>query len=331
MLSLRIQSQSPFTCRRQRFVLAISMTLLIIVPRVTLAASSEIVIDTVVASVNEQPITLSDLTRRLGAAKALTVSEATADPRARQVLDSIIFERLIEAEAAARKMTVSDTEIDRYVGEIARRNGLSVDAFKTALTEEKRDFNEYRRQVKIDILRSRISGAVMQSGVAVTESEVKRFIAEHPEFARAGAKLKLRQIALSPGKRSDEEAIRILDEVKGRIEGGEDFRAVAATVSDGPEKNDGGLIGVVAEKDLSPEIFDAVFALKSGEVSAVTKTAQGYHLFWVDERFADEDEAENVRLLDDVRKTLQEEKAKQKLETFFTTELYKTHSVDKKI
>jgi len=300
-------------------------------PTVTVAATSELVIDTVVASVNDLPITLSDLTRRLGSAKPLTTQEAATDPRARQALDSLIFERLIEAEAASRKMTVSDAEVDRYVDEIAKRNNLSVDAFKKALAEEKRDFTEYRRQVKSDILRSRITGAVMQSGVAVTEAEVERFIAEHPEFARSGAKLKLRQIVLTPGARTDEDALRILNEAKDRIEGGEDFRTVAAVVSDGPEKNDGGLIGVVAEKDLSPEIFDAVFALKSGEVSAVTRTAQGYHLFWVDERFADDNDAENTRLLDDVRRTLQEEKKKQKLESYFTTELYKAHSVDKKI
>jgi parvulin-like peptidyl-prolyl isomerase len=106
---------------------------------------------------------------------------------------------------------------------------------------------------------------------------------------------------------------------------------VAGAISEGPERSDGGLIGVVAEKDLSPEIFDAVFSLKGGEVSAITRTAQGFHLFWVDERFNEADSEENSRLLDDVRKTIQEQKTRLKVESYFTTELYKAHSVDRKI
>lgn len=329
MSAYRIRPHSLLILPRGALGVIIATALL--VPAVSSAATSELIIDTVVASVNDQPITLSDLAHRLGATKPLTTEEAATDPRARQALDVLIFERLIEAEAATRKITVSDGDIDRYVEEIAKRNNLSVDAFKKALAEEKRDIAEYRRQVKTDILRSRITGAVMQSGVAVTEVEVQRYIDEHPEFASSGTKLKLRQILVTPGKRTEEEVLQLLQEAKNRIDNGEDFRAVAATVSEGPEKNEGGLIGVVAEKDLSPEIFDAVLALKSGEVSAVTRTPQGYHLFWVDERFTDDDEAENTRLLDDVRKTLREEKAQQKVQNYFTTELYKAHSVDKKI
>ncbi|MFM1848679.1 MAG: Chaperone SurA [Pseudomonadota bacterium] len=294
-------------------------------------APSEVVLDSVVASVNDQPITLSDVTRRLGRPKPLSPQEAASDSAARQVIDALIFERLIEAEAATRKMTVSDAEVDRYVGEIAKRNGLSIDAFKSALAEERRSFEDYRRQIQTDILRSRLTGSLMQAGVAVTESEVEQYLAEHPEFARAGAKLKLRQIVISPARHSEDEAIRILNEAKARIDSGEDFRGVAAAISEGPERIDGGLIGVVAEKDLSPEIFDAVFSLKGGEVSAITRTAQGFHLFWVDERFNEADSEENSRLLDDVRKTIQEQKTRLKVESYFTTELYKAHSVDRKI
>lgn len=315
--------------------LARTLSVLMLVPLLhpgdAAATPTEFVIDSVVASVNDQPITLSDVMRRLGGRKSLTLQEITTDVAAQRAVDALVFERLIEAEAAARKMTASDAEVDRYVGEIANRNNLSIEAFKAALAEEKRDFAEYRRQIKTDILRSRITGSLMQAGVAVTEREVEQFLAEHPEFARAGAKLKLRQIVLSPSSRSEAAAREILQNAKTRIQGGEDFRAVAAEVSEGIDRTEGGLLGVVAEKDLSPEIFDAVFSLKSGEVSEITRTAQGWHLFWVDERFSESDTEESTRLLEDVRKTLKEQKARQKVESYFTTELYKAHSVDRKI
>jgi len=290
-----------------------------------------IFIDTVLASVNEQPITLSDVNRRLARKKGLSISEVSTDPDARRALEMLIFERLMEAEAAVRKMSVLDADIDRYIGEIAKRNNLTVEGFKAALAAEQRDFQDYQGQVKGDILRSKLSQAVMQAGVAVTEAEIDRYLGEHPELTGAGAKLKLRQIFVDGSKHPEAVALEKLDAARARIAAGEDFRVVAATVSESPDASDGGLLGVVAEKDLSPEIFDAVFALEPGSVSPVTRTARGYHLFWVEERFAPEKSAESDRLREEVRRTLLEQKNQSRMESFFTAELYKAHSVDRKI
>lgn len=299
-------------------------------PRPSAAAPTEIVVDTVVASVNEKPITLRDVEERVGSG-ALTIKQAAEDPQVRRAVDLLIFERLVEAEAAARKIAVTDGEVDRYVEEIAKRNNLSVDGFKSALAAEKRDFTEYRRQIRLDIIRTRLTAAVVQSGVAVTQAEVEQYLSEHPELSRSGAKLKLRQIFIDGSRHTASEAERSLEAARARIAAGEDFRAVAAAVSESPDKTDGGLLGVVAEKDLSAEIFDAVFALKTGEVSPITRTPQGYHLFWVDERFDAADSAEAERLMDDVKRTLLEQKNRSRIDAYFSTELYKTHSVDRKI
>lgn len=301
------------------------------VARTACAESREIVLDTVLASVNEQPITLSDLNRRLARGTRMSVSDATSDPEARRTLETLILERLVEAEAARRKLVVDAADVDRYVGEIAKRNNLSLESFKAALSAEQRDFEDYRGQVKADILRSKLSQSVMQSGVAVTETEIDRYLEAHPELTRSGTKLKLRHIFLDGGRRSEADAVASLDAARERLVAGEDFRTVAAAVSESPDAADGGLLGVVAEKDLSPEIFDAVFALEPGVPSAVTKTPQGYHLFWVDERFAPEATAENERLRGEIRRTLVEQKNRGRLENFFMTELYKAHSVDRKI
>lgn len=295
------------------------------------AERKPLILDAVLASVNEQPITLSDVRRRLAREKSISLSEVSTDADARRALETLIFERLLDAEAASRKMTVVDGEIDRYIDEIAKRNNLTVEGFKAALAAEHRDFADYRSQVKGDILRSRLSQVVMQAGVAVTETEVDRYLAEHPELTGSGAKLKLRQIFVDRSRHTESAALEKLDAARSRIAAGEDFRAVAAALSESPDASDGGLLGVVAEKDLSPEIFDAVFALETGTMSAVTRTAQGFHLFWVDERFAPEKSEESERLRDEVRRTLLEQKNRSRMESFFTAELYKAHSVDRKL
>lgn len=293
--------------------------------------SEAVVLDTIVASVNEKPIALSDVLRRLPGQPRLSAAAAAGDPAVRQAVDDLIMEQLIEDDAAARRLSASDSEVDRYIDEIARRNNLSREAFQKVLADEKRDYETYRRQVKIDILRSKLTQAVMQGGAAVTTAEVERYLEEHPELARTGSKLKLQHIVLE-GKRHTEEAARAkLEELRAKTLAGDDFGALAAANSEAPNAADGGSLGVVAEKDLSPEIFDAVFALKTGEVSGIISTGGGYHIFRVEERFSGDEGGDRERLITEVRRMLQEQKTQLRMHTYFTSDLFKQHAVDKKI
>jgi len=75
------------------------------------------------------------------------------------------------------------------------------------------------------------------------------------------------------------------NEVIARLDGGEDFAAVAEEVSVGPSKADGGDLGFFTEGDMVPEFSEAAFALKPGEISKPVKSQFGWHVIEVtDER-----------------------------------------------
>ena len=291
---------------------------------------SGILMDTVVATVDEKPITLRDLEHRLRPPRKITLDQAAHDEEAQQTLDRMIFEQAIYAEAAEKKINVEEGDIDRYIDAVAQKNNLSRDGLVKALQEEKKDMAQYREEIKIEIMQTRLGAMYLQSHGAVTQEEVEKYLQEHPELTQGGSQLKLNRIIVSTANRSEDEAKSKAEEALKRIKGGDSFGTVAHEMSDGPEAKEDGSLGLVAEKDLSPAIFDATLKLSKGDISDVIKTEDGYQIFQVEDRIAS-GEANKAAIEDEVKKRLRQDKEQNKIQSFFTTELYKNHTIEKKI
>jgi peptidyl-prolyl cis-trans isomerase C len=152
---------------------------------------------------------------------------------------------------------------------------------------------------KVDLYRQVIIAQALVDDEA--EKEAKKYYDEHPEEFK---KLALSQIMIkysSPEDikkakekkakvtlRNEQEALKLANAVKARLDKGEDFATVAKEVSeDSMTKSRGGDLGLVAEKDprleargLGP-ILDKAFEMKVGEIAGPIKTNQGYHIITV--------------------------------------------------
>lgn len=292
--------------------------------------SLEFFVDAVVASVDGKPITLQDVCARLNPPRFLDLKSASMDPEVGAVLDGIILEKLVTEEAETKKIGVSEGEIDAYVDEIASKNGLSKQAFQEALTKENRDFAGYKEQVKVEILRSKLISSYVQRNGGVTSEDLENYVKEHPELSRSGKKVKLSQILIGTENRTEDEAKKITTEIRERLVKGENFGKLAAQFSESPDGREGGSLGVVAEEDLNHDILEAILALEEGKFSDVVRTTLGYQLFWVEKRFV-EKVLEDEKLQQELKEVLKRRLIEGKLENYFTTELFKLHSVDRKI
>lgn len=313
---------------------------LIAVSLALLAASSrlsaeEIVVDTVLASVDGSPITLRDVQKKIGRGRAVKAADVSRDPEVKYVLDSLIVEKMILSEAEARKIGVSDSDVESYVSEVAKQNNLSKDDFERALSKEGRTMSEYKGQVKIEIIKSRLASSSLIGGVGVSEEEIDKYLKESNPGAAAGKVVALRQILISKAGRSDDDYRRQLAEVQEKIASGADFESLVEKYSDGKEKSDGGRIGSLPESDLSQEIFNAVLSLKEGEVSPPVENSDGARFFLVESRTiagtAAEDSAKTEETRENARRILQRRKLESKMQNFFTEDLAKLHTIDRKI
>ena len=63
----------------------------------------------------------------------------------------------------------------------------------------------------------------------------------------------------------------------------------------------------------------------------MVQTGAGFHVFLVEKRYVENADEEEEEIRTEVRKILANQKMQSKMQTYFSTELFKLHSVDKKI
>jgi peptidyl-prolyl cis-trans isomerase SurA len=295
-----------------------------------------VVVDTVVAAVDEKPITLKELEARLSPSRKIHLRDLPGDHEAQQTLDAIIAERVFEAEASSKRVSVSDEEVEEYVNEVAARNSLSRSDFEAVLKREGKSLDWYKRQVKTEITKTKLASNITRGGVSVSEKEIDEYLSDNPSVKAEGSSLKLRIISISARDRSAEELSAKVKAVEEALDSGESFADVAKKFSDGPHAAEGGLLGVLAEKDLSSHIFDAILSVDEGSHSAPVVTDDATQFFFVEERIEapDEDEEEedddSEARRDEARKAIQKRKTEERLSSYFAIELNKNHTIDKK-
>lgn len=296
---------------------------------------TEVVIDGIVASVDDKPITLHDITARLNPQRRLTMAEAAKDPEALKVLDEVIFEKLLEEEAKTKRLVVADSDVEDYIREVAQRNNLTPTEFEAALAREGRTLSTYKHQVRVDILRAKLSSSISRGGISSTETEIDQYLENHPELRGSENTIKLHHIVISKVGRSPEQVQAKITEITTTLAGGAEFTEVAQRLSDTAASSpDGSLLGVISPQDLSPAISEAVSGLEKGKYSKPVETESDVQIFFVEQRFSgnsdDSDEAEEA-LRAEVRQILQKQKTKDRLSTYFVEDLFKNHAVDKRL
>lgn len=86
-------------------------------------------------------------------------------------------------------------------------------------------------------------------------------------------------------QQAEEEALKKAEEVKARLEAGEDFAALAKEFSDDPfSASQGGDLGWIGRGFMPKEFEDVAFRLEPGQTSDPVKTALGYHIIQVLEK-----------------------------------------------
>ncbi len=140
------------------------------------------------------------------------------------------------------------------------------------------------RQIQGEMV-SGLRDRVIQVDTAVSDVELRaRFEAELP-----GGRLRARHILLqfpvgaSPAQADSVRALA--EELRSRIQSGEDFEAIARDYSqDTQTASNGGDLGSFGRNEMFPQFEEAAFALDEGELSDVVETTLGLHLIRVDER-----------------------------------------------
>lgn len=252
------------------------------------APSDRILLDRIVASVNGDIVTLSELRE---AASPYLDQNATPDRRARlyqDVLEQLVNERLIAQQIEAANITVSDMEVSAAIEDILRQNNLNRDQLQQALEARGMDFRDYRADVKDQLVRLKLIDLKVRSRVIVREDDLRAEYERRMRSEEPAVKVEIAHIQLRIDPSADEaERQRVLNEAKAllaQLEAGAEFEELAKAYSQGPTASRGGGLGVLDLETLMPEFRKAVGSLDEGEVSPPVMAKGGVHLIRLNRR-----------------------------------------------
>jgi peptidyl-prolyl cis-trans isomerase SurA len=243
-------------------------------------------LDRIVAVVNDEAITQSDLEARTRIAVGqLRRQNIQLPPEAvlrRQVLERMIVDRAQIQLARETGVRVDDATVNAALGRIAEQNGVNVQQFRERLDKEGLSFSRFRNDLRDDIVINRLRDREVDSKIQVSEGEIDNFLAEQAGVAAGAIEYNIAQIFLRVPDNASTERIEVTRrqalELMAQVRSGADFARLAASNSASPEAMSGGSLGWRTAERLPSLFLDATRSLKPGEMAPLVRSPGGFHI-----------------------------------------------------
>lgn len=239
----------------------------------------------------------------------------------RNVLDQMVGRALLTQEAAARKVDVSDAELDARMVQI-RGQFPSEEVFAQMLAQRRTTLAEVRTSTRRDMAVSKLLQLSVEATSAVTPAQIDDFYAKNPDQFQQAESVRASHILVSAPRDGDAaaktQARARAEQVLKDVKAGKDFAALAKQHSQDPgSAPNGGDLGYFTAGQMVGPFNDAAFSLKPGATSGIVETDFGFHIIRVVDK-----KAGRTMPLDEIRpqltQFLQNQNRQQQTEAFLS-------------
>ena len=245
--------------------------------------------DEVAVIVNGEPISTWEIGLLLpqiqNSLEALGLDPNTEDLISRAVqraIDSL----LLAQEARSLGIVPKEERVKEKLKSLADgaggRGALEAELITSGVTYEQLKKTAVQADLVQTLVETRIAAEI-----EITDEDVEAFRRENPELFMREDKIHSRHILFLVERDADSgqrEAARTKAVVAhARAMSGENFAALAAELSEGPNAARGGDLGYTARGQMVEAFDEAVWALDAGEISEVVETPMGFHVIKVEE------------------------------------------------
>jgi peptidyl-prolyl cis-trans isomerase SurA len=249
------------------------------------SAGRSVALDRVLVVVNDEALTQWDLNEQrrvvLQQLKASNITPPAGDVLDKQVLERLIAERAVLQYAKETGIRVDDTTVERTILRVAEENKLTPDEFRKLLEREGIPYANYREDIRHQIVIQRVRDREVDSKVTVSDAEVDNYLATIASQGGEDEYL-LSHIYVTVPEQATPDVVRArvrrAEEALAVVRGGKDFAQVAAAYSNAPDASSGGDLGWRTRARLPSVFADVVRTMKPGQVSAVLRSAGGFHI-----------------------------------------------------
>jgi peptidyl-prolyl cis-trans isomerase SurA len=249
-------------------------------------------VERIVAVVNGDIILYGDLQEQVKLLEKLSPNANLEDPaqRARaerEILNTMIRQRLAEQEAKRLKITVNKGELDKAFEEMKRENGFTDAQLELALGREGQTVKQFRDKIRLELERARLMERVVKSKIVISEAQIDaRLGAAPPELQDATQERRRLAVIFLPvpenaGPDQAAQTEKLAHKIQGNLKDGADFAKTAREYSQGPGAQEGGEIGYVSPDEMAPEMSKAIKSLTPGGMSDVIQAQGGFYILKV--------------------------------------------------
>lgn len=250
------------------------------------------VLDRVIAKVNDEIITLSEVqertVRELGRLRSIENENIpVVEDIMRKVLNRMIEDILILGQGKKIGITISDDRVLAALDEIKNTNSLTDEELIAMLEAESQTLEEYKDTIRDQILLSKVISIEIKNRIVVSEKQILRYYENNKkEFWQAG-KVKASHIlflmdeTLTQTEKNTKEALA--EKVLQKIREGVDFVDLAKAYSEDVSADSGGDLGELERGKMVPELERVVFSMREGEVSGIVRSPYGLHIIKVNQ------------------------------------------------
>lgn len=278
-------------------------------------------LDKIVATVNGEIILHSELRKRVASIETASPEIKPKDSLGqaeleREVLQSLIRDRLAEAEIRRLKISVSKREVDATIEGIKEDNEFNDAQLTYILQQSGKTLDQFRDEIKKQLEQSRLLDRVLKSKTVITEEQVDAFIKSGQSISKERHHIALIFLPASDDAANKQagDAEKLAREIHSRLKGGADFARMAREYSKGPAAQEGGDIGHIASDELAPAIGAAVSGLKADEITDVVKAAGGYYIIKVLDVQKEKQSSSDPNMRQKIRKELMQQELNRKYE-----------------
>lgn len=265
---------------------------LILIATVSHGAHAEKLVDGIAALVNSKPILYSDVQKKIESGPLVLVNAFPAkdtDTDYLKALQDQINYKLIAHKAKDLQIEMEESDIDSRITSIAESNKLNIEQLKGFLKQQGKTFDDYRADIKAQMLVFRFKGRWIIPRIKITEKDVEAFYLKKTGGMSDAVELSMRQIFIKTAEvkaGGDQPKAALADDVYAKLKGGYNFLKAEKIYSDLDSGRNDTAPTIYRLKDFTAEIRKEVESLNIDEFTKPIRSAAGYHIFYlVDRKF----------------------------------------------
>ncbi len=300
------------------------------------AAADTVVVDRIVAVVNEDLITLYDLNQAFQPYEANIRALSYTPEKEREalfklrsdLLNRLIDRKLTDQAIKRNNIEVSEKEIDSALERIKEGRSLTDEDLRAGLADQGLTMEEYRQNLKQQLLRNTLVNREVKSKIVITEDEIKRYYDAHSEKYAGETKYHIWNIFIRwpefGNESAKQRALEKMESIATKLKQGQAFESLAAQKPDSLMEPEGADLGLFRMEELSPQLQKAIKDMQAGDFSPILDTDMGYQIVYVQKIIkTDSKSLEDVK--SEIQQTLYNEAVDNRFQTWLQNLRKKSH------